>query len=159
MDSAVVAGMDCEIYQPTNIAGNLTMGAGCRVDPYVTITGDVTLGDRVHLGVGVCIFGMGGVEIGEGSSISAGVRIYTGTDDLESGKLSNPCWPDRVVAQERVRIGRNCAIGANCVVMPGAVIEDGVVVGALSLVKGTLSAGRIFAGVPAKYITSSGVVY
>ena len=42
-------------------------------------------------------------------------------------------------------------IGAGCVVFPNLTVEEGVVVGAMSLVKESLSEWMIYAGIPAKY--------
>jgi acetyltransferase-like isoleucine patch superfamily enzyme len=49
-------------------------------------------------------------------------------------------------------IGNNVWIGRNCLIMPGTVIEDGVVIGANSLVKGTLKKDTIYAGNPVQEI-------
>jgi acetyltransferase-like isoleucine patch superfamily enzyme len=51
-------------------------------------------------------------------------------------------------------IGNNVFIGANCTLMPGTTIKDNVVVGAGSLVRGVLSKNSIYAGVPARKITT-----
>ena len=52
----------------------------------------------------------------------------------------------------RIEIGDNVFIGANAVLLPGTKIGDNVIVGACSLVKGELSAGYVYAGVPVRKI-------
>ncbi|EIE1227921.1 TPA: hypothetical protein ACGVAU_002026 [Vibrio vulnificus] len=51
-------------------------------------------------------------------------------------------------------VGNNVFLGMNVIVLPGSVIEDDVIVGAGSIVKGTLEKGYVYAGVPVKKICS-----
>lgn len=133
-----------------NIVGNLTCGENCRIDPFVTITGNVTLGNNVHIGVGVCIFGKGGVFVGDMTSLSAGCKIFTSTEDPDSGHLSNPTVPNNRAKTLPVHIGKRSIIGANSVVLPGAVIPDDTQVGALSLVNKEIEGNSIHAGIPVR---------
>lgn len=137
------------INKLSNIAGNLTMGKDCRIDAYVTITGDVTIGDNVHIGVGVCIFGGGGVTIGDMVSLSPGCKIFTATEDANSGMLSNPTLKHRYAKTAPVVIGHRSVIGANSIILPGVTIPDDTQVGALSLVNQSIPAG-IHAGIPTR---------
>ena len=114
----------------------------------MTITGTVTLGNNVHIGVGACIFGSEGVFIGDDTSISPGAKIFTGTYDVETGHLANPQLKNKVYAKGPVHIGSRCIIGANSVVLPCS-IEDDVLVGALSLVKEDIPIYSIATGIPA----------
>lgn len=134
----------------SNIVGNLKLGKNCRIDPYVTITGDVTLGDFVHIGVGVCIFGGGGVRIGDMVSLSPGCKLFSTNEDADSGLLSNPQVDPRHCATGEIVIGDRSVIGANAVVLQGVTVGNDVQVGALSLVNRDLEAGFIYAGVPVR---------
>jgi acetyltransferase-like isoleucine patch superfamily enzyme len=49
-------------------------------------------------------------------------------------------------------LGSNIFIGAQCIILPHTKIEDNVIIGANSLVKGTLVSGYMYAGSPAKKI-------
>lgn len=49
-------------------------------------------------------------------------------------------------------LGSNIFIGAQCIILPDTTIEDNVIVGANSLVKGTLQSGYVYAGNPARKI-------
>ena len=120
----------------------LEIGVNCRIDAFATITGRVTLGRNCHIGTGVSIHGGDGVEIGDETTVSPGSRIFTATFDSETGHRANPQLGDRMVAKRApVKIGARCIIGAGSVVLPGSVLADDVQIGALSLVKGKLSAG------------------
>src|SRR3990167_5686918 len=125
------------VHKSANIATTqLKCGKYCRIDAFVTITGDVTLGDYVHVGVGACLFGTHGITIGDGVSISPGAKIFSASEDVDSELVSNPQVMTRNFLHGAVRIGRLAVVGANSVVLPGASIGDESVVGALSLGKG-----------------------
>jgi acetyltransferase-like isoleucine patch superfamily enzyme len=110
----------------------------------VTITGPVTVGSRTHIGTGACIFGEGGVTIEAGVSVSPGVKVYTRTDCNPQDDDGSEHFP--VVLKEK------SMIGTNSVVLPGTVVGTRTVVGALSLARGKLLDGWLYAGVPAKPI-------
>ena len=132
-----------------NIVGDLKTGKDCRIDAYVTVTGDVTIGDNVHIGVGACIFGGGGVTIGDQTSLSPGCKIFSATEDANSGRLSNPTIKNRYAKTAPVVIGKRVIIGSNSVVLPGVMIPDDTQIGALSLVNRSIPPG-IHAGIPTK---------
>jgi acetyltransferase-like isoleucine patch superfamily enzyme len=135
-----------------NIVGELIEGENCRIDPFVTITGRVKLGNNVHIGVGACIFGSEGVEIGNDCSISPGAKIFTGSYDSTVGYLANPQVIGKKYQQGPVKIGNRSIVGANSVVLPGVTIGDDVLVGALSLVKRSIDSGNIAVGTAGKLI-------
>jgi acetyltransferase-like isoleucine patch superfamily enzyme len=136
-----------------NIVGEkVKIGKNCRIDPFSTITGDVVLGDNVHIGVGACIFGGGGVILGDMVSLSPGAKIFSATEDADSGMLSNPTIKNHSAKTGIVIVGARSIIGANSVVLPGINIGEDVQVGALSLVNVSLPSGHIYAGIPAKVL-------
>jgi len=51
-------------------------------------------------------------------------------------------------------IGNNVFIGNGSTILPGAIIEDNIIIGAGSIVKGKLKSNSVYAGVPAKHISS-----
>jgi len=110
--------------------------------------GRVRLGATSHLGaqcyVNACY---GTVEIGAGVAIGPGTRIFSYSNHYARG---------RPVAQEYVtrdvHIGDNVFIGANCTVLPGSVIGFHVVVGAGSVVRGTLAPNAVYGGVPVRQL-------
>lgn len=132
-----------------NVIADLECGENCRIDPFVTITGKVRLGNNVHIGVGACIFGSEGVYIGNDCSISPGAKLFTGTFDDETGYKANPQLSEKEYKKGSIRIGDRCIVGANSVVLPNVVLDDDVLIGALSLVKKSLSKG-LYAGITAK---------
>lgn len=137
------------ISELANIVGELDCGWNCRIDPFVTITGKVRLGNNVHIGIGACIFGSEGVEIGNDCSISPGAKLFTGSFDGETGHKANPQLADKTYKKGSIKIGDRCIVGANSVVLPDVELSDDVLIGALSLVKTSLSSG-LYAGTPVR---------
>lgn len=135
-----------------NIVGDLKCGENCRIDPFVTITGKVVLGNNVHLGAGVCIFGGFGVEVGDDTSLSPGSKVFTSSYDASTGHLANPQLKNKVYSSGPVFIGKRSILGANSVVLPNVKIPDDVLIGAQSLVTKDLTKNSIYAGSPVRKI-------
>ena len=138
------------VHETINVAGDVEVGEHTRIDAFVTITGNVKIGAYVHIGTGVCIFGGDGVEIGDKVGISPGVKIFTGTTNVDLPQLSNPALPDREAFTGPVKIGRSSEVGANSVIMPNVTIGEQVQVGALSFVTRDLESGYVYAGIPVR---------
>jgi acetyltransferase-like isoleucine patch superfamily enzyme len=80
------------------------------------------------------------------------VRIYTRGDDYSGQSLTNPTVPGKYlkIHAGSVQLGRHVIVGSGVVILPGVVIGEGAAVGALSLVKSSLSPWGIYGGVPAR---------
>jgi len=94
----------------------------------------------------------GGIELGDFSSLSQGVRIFTAIDDFSGNHLSNATVPEDLTGVQAapVSIGRYVPIGSGSIVLPGAVVGEGAAVAAMSLVAQSLQEWTIYAGNPAK---------
>jgi acetyltransferase-like isoleucine patch superfamily enzyme len=90
------------------------------------------------------------VEIGDDTMIGANCVIYD-TDFHPLAPADR--WNFKAtVATREVIIGRNVFIGAHSTIMKGSRIGDNSIIGAGSLVTGSVPANQIWAGNPAKYI-------
>jgi galactoside O-acetyltransferase len=109
----------------------------------------VRIGRHVHLAFGSCIAGGGACEIGDYAGISTGVRIITGSEEIQGG-LTNPTIPAdlRQVKRSRVVIGQHVLLFAGVTVLPGVTIGDGAVVAAGAVVHRNLEGWRVYAGSP-----------
>jgi len=107
------------------------------------------VGDNCVFSYGVLIACSNKVIIGKDVQIGEYTSIRDSTHDyVDMGK---PMKMNKDIS-ESIVIGNNVWIGRNCLILPGSVIEDGVVIGANSLVKGTLRSNLIYAGNPIKVI-------
>lgn len=151
-------GRNVRIAKTCTIVGlpNIEVGNNVRIDGYCSIiaagSGFVRIGSFVHV-AGYCgIYAGYGCTMEDFSGLSAGVRIYTGTDDYSGRFLTNPTVPAKYtgVRTGAVVLRRHVIVGTGAVILPGVVAEEGACVGALSLVSRSLDAWTIYGGCPAK---------
>lgn len=113
------------------------------------IVGEPTIGAGTWIGAFTVVDGSGGLTIGEGCDISAGVQIYTHSSARRC--VSGRRFPE--VDRAPVRIGDRVFLGANAVVMMGVTIGDEAVVGAGAVVTRDVPARTVVAGVPAREVS------
>jgi dTDP-4-amino-4,6-dideoxy-D-glucose acyltransferase len=142
------------IYNPERVH----LGSHVRIDDFALLTtgrsGRIDVGNYVHIAAFAALYGAAGVTLGDYTSLSARVSVYTTNDDYGGDHLTNPTVPDeyRGVEMAPVTLGRHTAIGAHSVILPGVTTGEGEAVGALSLVRSPLDAWGVYAGVPVRLI-------
>lgn len=111
---------------------------------------NLSVGEDVHIGADCLIDLEGQVSIGKGSTLSPRVTVISHADpgSAHSSPLTLRFPPTRL----GVRIGDHVWIGATSTILDGTSIGDLTVVGAGSLVRGELSGGTTYAGVPVRSI-------
>ncbi|PTV96833.1 galactoside O-acetyltransferase [Halanaerobium saccharolyticum] len=146
----VLISKKASIYSPEKI----TLGNNVRIDDFCILSGNISIGNYVHIAPFCGLFGRFGIEIGDYSTTSSKVMIYSNSDDYSGESLVNPMIPGKYKNLEtgKVIIEKHFIIGSGSVILPGVNIETGVAVGALSLVKKDLSSWGIYSGVPVKKI-------
>lgn len=142
------------IHRLANIATmDIEMGGFSRIDAFVTITGKVDMGSRIHIATGTTIIASGAkVTLADGVGISAGVKIFAGSTDPHTDLVSTPTVISYKAKVAPVFVGMLSTLGAGCVLLPGAHVGDESMIGANAVVRGHIPAGQIWGGVPAKYI-------
>jgi dTDP-4-amino-4,6-dideoxy-D-glucose acyltransferase len=156
-------GQDVRIHKSCIILGGkrIRVGSHVRIDCFSLLSAGeqgITIGDHVHMAVGVCLFGSGGkIEVSDFAGISARTLLYTVTDDYASSHLTGPTIPDkyRKLIQGDIILGKHSVVGAGSIVMPCR-IGLGATVGALSLVKKDVPDFEVVAGIPAVRRSSRG---
>jgi Carbonic anhydrases/acetyltransferases, isoleucine patch superfamily len=118
-------------------------------NPHAWLVGSPQIGDDVWIGAFTVIDGSGGLTIGDGCDISAGVHIYTHSTVARC--VTNK---GREIERRETSLGRNVYVGANAVILMGANIGDQSVVAAGAVVtEGTVAAAHsLLVGVPARVI-------
>jgi galactoside O-acetyltransferase len=124
-----------------------------RIDAFSFVSSqgnEVKIGKNVHIAVGSVIYGAGGVSLGDGAGLSAGVKVLSASDDYVFGHLTNPTMPDsfRSVTRAHIQIGKHAIVGVNSVILPGSSIGFGAAVGAQTLVRGKIEDFEIVGGNP-----------
>lgn len=141
-----------KVHILANIAGEMELGEGSRIDAFVTITGKVRIGRNCHISTGACIFGGAGFEMGDYSGLSPGAKVFTATEDIDWGFMHPTAPGDRLPMVASIRMGSHCAVGANSILLPGAELPDGVVIGYNSGTRERLTEWSVWAGNPARFI-------
>jgi len=136
---------------------HIELGSHVRVDAYTIISasgGSFVTGDYVHISNHCTIMAGHGVKLSDFSGLSAGVKMFSTSDDYSGESLTNPTIPKHLlkVRSGKVVLGRHAIVGAGSIVLPGCDIGEGCAVGALSIAARSLSPWGIYAGIPARRI-------
>lgn len=152
-------GENCMISPMVSFYGheNIEIGNNVRIDDFCVISagkGKIKIGDNIHISIYTSLQGAGYIEIGDFSTISSRVSIYSSNDDYSGKTMTNPMIPSEYTGVEHkdVIIKDHVIIGSGSVILPGVTIGNSCAIGALSLVKTNLSDFGIYAGAPIKYI-------
>lgn len=119
-----------------------------KYSKFSVVVGKPQIGKGVWIGPFTLIDGSGGLSIGDGCDLSAGVQIYTHATNRRCVSNRNIQKIDR----SPTYIGKNVFIGASSVVLMGVEIGDHAVIGAMALVNSDIPAYAIAVGIPAKIV-------
>jgi galactoside O-acetyltransferase len=150
-------GEHCMVARNCTIIGlsNITLGDNVRIDGFtslITPKGRIRIGSHVHIATGCMLGARAGIEIGDLSSLSQGVRVFTAIDDFSGRKLSNATVPQDLLGEQSapVKIGRYVPVGSGTMILPGVDVGDGAAIGAMSMVVRSVPEWEMHAGNPAK---------
>lgn len=104
--------------------------------------GGVSIGPGCNIARGAVLDGRGGLRIGAGVNIAWDVMILTAEHDVGSPTFDGVLRP--------TVIGDRVWLATRCMVLPGADVGEGCVIGAGSVVRGTIGPWTIAVGVPAR---------
>jgi maltose O-acetyltransferase len=107
---------------------------------HVSSSENIRLGSDVVLNEGVYINASYGVEIGDGTHLSAHSMVLTEGLDRRMEHQGAP-----------IRIGKDVWICAGAIILPGVAIGDGAVVAAGAVVLSDVRPNALVAGVPAEF--------
>jgi len=146
----VLISRKASIYSPEKIS----MGNDVRIDDFCILTGEITLGNFIHISAFTAMYGKYGIAMEDYTGLSPRCIVFSASDDFSGNYLISPMVPEQYtnVTGGKVVIKRFVQIGAGTIILPDVTINEGVAVGALSLVKKDLAAWNIFAGNPLKFI-------
>jgi virginiamycin A acetyltransferase len=134
----------------------IAVGEGTVIDAFVKIkpaggTGDVEIGRNCVVNSGVVIYSGNGVRIGDGVLIAANCTFAAVNHQFV--ERARPIREQGFLpSRGGIVIEDDVWIGANTVLLDGARVGKGAVVGASSLVRGTLDEYGIYVGSPARKI-------
>jgi acetyltransferase-like isoleucine patch superfamily enzyme len=124
------------------------------IDDFVFLMGGTrtSIGSFVHIASFTSITGGGEFVMEDFTTLSSGVRVFTGNEDYSGGGLtgSGVPFPYRVPIRSFIHIKKHVIVGAEAVILPGVTMGEGAVVGANSLVRKDCAPWTIYAGSPAR---------
>jgi acetyltransferase-like isoleucine patch superfamily enzyme len=128
-------------------ARSLGFGEGTSIYAASYVYGRVEVGREVWIGPYTLLDGSGGLTIGDGATISAGVHLYS--HDTVKRTLTGGSAP---IERAPSRIGSHTYIGASAVVAKGVTIGEHVVIGACSFVNRDVPDFSVAVGAPCRVV-------
>lgn len=128
-------------------ARQLNFGEGSSIYDSAIVLGQPIIGCNVWVGPNVLLDATGGLEIGDGCTISAGVQIYS--HDSVARCLTGG---EAELSKASVKIRSRSYIGPNSIISKGVQIGNGCVIGAASFVNMEIPDGWVAHGTPAKLV-------
>lgn len=134
---------------------SISIGNNVKIGSFVILSGDIIMGNYIHIASFSGLYGGGGIKIEDFVSISNHVRLITESDDYSGESMSAPFVPDKFkfkAQKDAICIKKHCIVGSGSLILPGVVLEEGVAVGAMSMVSKNTEAWGIYVGIPARRI-------
>lgn len=146
----VLISKKASIYSPEKIK----IGNNVRIDDFCILSGNIEIGNYVHISAFVALYGKEGIIINDFCGCSTRCTIYSASDDFSGEYMISPMVPNELtnVIGGKVILEKYVQLGANTVVMPNITIKEGTAVGALSFVNKELEEWGIYIGIPCRRI-------
>jgi len=151
-------GENVTIYEPVTIIkpGSIVLKNNIIISEYAYIAGGkgTFIGNFIHISTQSVISGGGHCVLEDFVGLSAGVRIISGSEDINGDGLTNPTIPDEFRSYYRsyVHCKKHSFLATNVIVHPGVTIGEGTVVSSGSVITKDLEPWSIYMGVPARKI-------
>lgn len=131
----------------------LACGPGAAISPTAQFAhaDRITLGARAHVGSGCILWagpGRGAITAGDDLLLGPNVVITAANYRFRDASPVSA----QAMDEASIAIGNDVWVGAGAMLLPGCRIGDGAVIAAGAIVRGTVNAGDIVAGVPARKV-------
>ncbi len=131
----------------------MSIGNNVRIDDFCVLSGNIIIGNYVHIAVGCAVFGgTSGIEFKDYTALSSRSAIYAESDDYTGEAMTNPTIPDEFRKGGKVVLEKYALVGTGCTILPNVTIGEGASVGAMSLINKSLSSWGMYAGIPCRKI-------
>lgn len=132
---------------------NIEIGDNVRIDDFCILSGNIKLGNYIHISAYTALYGKLGIEMEDYSGISPRCTLFSASDDFSGDYYIGPLINTKYthVIGGKILIMKYCQVGSNSVIFPNVTLFEGAVVGAMSLVLHDLDPWKIFKGIPVVY--------
>ena len=147
----VLISRKASFYSPFSIS----IGNNVRIDDFCILSGEIEIGDFIHIGAFSALFGKMGIEMKDFSGVSIRVTILSASDDFSGKFLTNsPVIDSQFCGTKggKVTFGKHANVGTGSVILPGVTLAEGSVIGAMSLVNCDTKPWAIYFGSPCREI-------
>lgn len=137
------------IFRPENIE----IGNHVRIDDFCLLSGNIKLGNYIHIAAYSAFFGgKGTIIMDDFSGLAFRCSIVAETDDYSGMYLTNPeiDIQYRKITTSTVHIGKHVVLGTGSVVLPGVDIGEGCSFGSMALVNKNTEPWGVYVGAPCK---------
>lgn len=128
----------------------ISWGAGIARTAQIDYPWNLSLKGGSSIGERTWVYCLDRIEIGFNCCVGDGVRLLTGTHDVQS--------PSFDLVTKPIKIGNNVWIATGAIILPGISIGDGAVIAAGAVVTKDVKPWSIVAGNPAHYIKTRTLV-
>ena len=131
----------------------ITIGSNVRIDDFCVLSGEIRIGNYVHIAAFCCLFaGKTGIVLEDFTGVSSRCALYAESDDYLGTAMTNPMVPEkyRKVTGGRIVLKRHALVGSGCTILPDVTVGEGASVGSMSLVRKSLDDWGVYAGIPCK---------
>ena len=131
-------------------AEKISIGNNVRIDDFCILSGEITIGNYVHISAYNALYGKYGIQIGNFCGISPRCSLFSAVDDFSGQYMISPLVPPHLT-------NLNCGciilddyvqIGSNSIIFPSVHCKEGSACGAFSFIKKSLDEWTIYKGIP-----------
>ena len=132
----------------------MSIGSNVRIDDFCILSGNITIGNYVHISAYTALYGKYGIKIGNFCGVSPRSILLSATDDFSGEYMISPLVPEEYtnVTGGLIELEDYVQIGSNSIVFPNVLIREGSATGAFTLVNKELDPWGIYIGIPARKI-------
>lgn len=134
---------------------HLEIGNNVRIDDFCIISGNVKIGNHVHISAAVLLFGgNSGIELCDFTGLSSRTAVYAESDDYSGEAMTTPAVPNeyRNILSGKIILEKHVLVGTGCTILPGVTIKEGTSVGSMSLINKSLDEWGMYLGIPCRRI-------
>lgn len=152
-----LGGDDIKISKKASIfrPERMFLGNHVRIDDFCLLSGNITIGNYVHIAAYSGLFaGTSEIVMEDFSGLAFRCTIVAESDDYSGEYMMNPTIDMRYrnITKESVYLRKHVTIGTGSVVLPGVDLGEGCSFGAMSLINKSTDPWGIYVGSPIRRV-------